>query len=149
CVGRDPSHQSGRAADALRMGPLGYPAQPSDQPRVSRRLHVRGEPWPYHDHTRAGCGHMITLDGKVWVVTGAANGIGQAIAALFREARAHVVGADIEAVPGCVQADVASEADARCVVEQAAEITGRIDVLCNNAAYLGPGHAAAEADAEE
>jgi NAD(P)-dependent dehydrogenase (short-subunit alcohol dehydrogenase family) len=92
---------------------------------------------------------MITLAGKVAIVTGAANGIGHAIAAMFRDAGARVVGADIEAAPDCVVADVSLEADVQRVVQLAAEINGRVDVLCNNAAYLGPGHAAADATSEE
>jgi NAD(P)-dependent dehydrogenase (short-subunit alcohol dehydrogenase family) len=92
---------------------------------------------------------MITLEGKVAIVTGAANGIGQAIARIFREAGAHVVAADIEPAEQCIQADVSVPADARRVVEAAAEINGRVDVLCNNAAYTAPGHAALDASAEE
>jgi NAD(P)-dependent dehydrogenase (short-subunit alcohol dehydrogenase family) len=92
---------------------------------------------------------MITLDGKTAIVTGAANGIGHAIAQLFREAGADVTGADIEPADRCMQADVAVEADARRVVEAAAKVSGRIDVLCNNAAWMGEGHAALDAGAEE
>jgi NAD(P)-dependent dehydrogenase (short-subunit alcohol dehydrogenase family) len=92
---------------------------------------------------------MITLEGKVAIVTGAANGIGLAIARVFREAGAQVVAADIEAEEDCILADVSVEADARRVVEVAARINGRIDVLCNNAAYMGTGHAALEAGNEE
>ena len=54
---------------------------------------------------------MITLEGKVAVVTGGAHGIGRAIVDLFSEAGASVVVADIEEVPGdarFVRADVAS-----------------------------------------
>ena len=92
---------------------------------------------------------MITLEGKVAIVTGAANGIGRSIAGIFREAGAHVVAADIEPADLCIPADVSVEADARRVAQAAAEINGRVDILCNNAAYLAPGHAALEASAGE
>src|SRR5437016_4526965 len=92
---------------------------------------------------------MIGLQGKVAIVTGGANGIGRAIAGIFTGAGAQVVVADIEEAPGVVRADVASAEDAGKVVAVAAAINGRIDVLCNNAAYLGPAHAALDATDEE
>jgi NAD(P)-dependent dehydrogenase (short-subunit alcohol dehydrogenase family) len=88
------------------------------------------------------------LAGRVAIVTGAARGIGRAIAEGYAREGAHVIVADrlepeAEAVvAGIVEAggralsvatDVASNAAVDALVERALGLTGRVDVLVNNA----------------
>jgi len=80
------------------------------------------------------------LEGKVAIVTGAANGIGQAIAQLFHAHGATVVGYDLGApTPGedtfalFGQGDVADADAVSAFVAQVAEAFGRVDVLVSNA----------------
>ncbi len=85
---------------------------------------------------------MGQLDGKVALVTGAAQGIGRAIADGLAGEGARIVVVDLqraeEAAGGYptgvgLTADVASEADVERVVGEAREHCGSIDILVNNA----------------
>ena len=84
--------------------------------------------------------------GQTVIVTGAARGIGEQIAATFARAGAHVIAVDrdeevlfasaeaVGAIP--VPGDVASTVDVERVVHTGVEQTGRIDVVVNNAGIL-------------
>jgi NAD(P)-dependent dehydrogenase (short-subunit alcohol dehydrogenase family) len=88
------------------------------------------------------------LEGKTYIVTGAAGGIGREASCVLAEAGAHVVLTDITAEGGeeaaaairgaglrasFVKADLASETDIRALVDQAARVNGRLDGAFNNA----------------
>ena len=75
----------------------------------------------------------MLLEGKVALVTGAAAGIGEAIARLFVQEGAQVYALDKDAGPGILQADVRAPAQIRAAVEQAVKQHGRLDILVNNA----------------
>jgi len=93
---------------------------------------------------------MGLLEGKGVLVTGAARGIGRAIALAFAREGAMVALCDVrpeglevaEAIGGFfVQADLAEERDRERFVEEASRALGRVDVLVNNAATSFPGSA--------
>lgn len=94
---------------------------------------------------------MVSLAGKVAIVTGGASGMGRAAAILMAQRGARVVVADIAVDRAAVVADairsasgeaiacggdISSEADWQNVIATAMEAFGRIDILHNNAADL-------------
>ena len=94
---------------------------------------------------------MNELAGKTTVITGAADGIGCAIAQAFAQAGARVFGGDVNEELGrklaargegkivFVTCDVSKSADVKKLIATAIEQTGRLDVLVNNAGIaVGP-----------
>lgn len=90
----------------------------------------------------------MQIAGKVVVVTGGGNGIGQALCEAFHKAgAAKVVVADLdqaraEAVAASIggaafKCDVASEADIKHVIEETERQFGPIDLFCSNAGIGG------------
>jgi len=91
----------------------------------------------------------MDLNDKVAVVTGAAQGIGRAIAEILAQRGAHVVVADLQVEKAeatakeiaadtgrqaiAVQVDVANNDSAKAMIDRAMAEFGRIDILVNNA----------------
>jgi len=99
------------------------------------------------------------MDGKVAIVTGGAGGIGAATARLMTARGALVAIADIAAeaagalaagLPGAiaVRVDLGDEASVEAMIAQVVGHYGRLDVLHNNAALLGPEIARQDGDIE-
>ncbi len=101
----------------------------------------------------------IAMDGKVAIITGGAGGIGEATARLLIARGARVALADIAVaratalaaqLPGAIAVplDLADEASIQAMVGQVVAHFGRLDVLHNNAALLGPEVARNDGDVE-
>jgi len=88
---------------------------------------------------------MFSLKNKNAFVTGAAGGIGLAVAKRFREAGARVVIADLvdggEAAEDIgatfVKLDVSDETAVRTALEESGALNGKLDILVNNAGITG------------
>lgn len=107
-----------------------------------------------------GSGDATRFDGKVAIVTGGAGGIGFATAQLLTARGARVVIADIAAgraadlaqtLPGALALplDLEDETSVEAMVSGTIAHFGRLDVLHNNAALLGPDIAANDGDVEQ
>ena len=91
---------------------------------------------------------MRGLDGRTYVVTGAASGIGRATAARLLDEGARVMGADLaetDDAPGAPdhwafsRTDVADEAAVEALVRAAVDFGGAVDGLVNAAGVAGGG----------
>lgn len=93
----------------------------------------------------------MRLEGKVAVITGAGSGMGRAMATRFAAEGATIVAGDwnaarleeavasIQASGGTIssaQGNIADQAVAEGLIDQAIETYGRLDILCNNAGVM-------------
>jgi NAD(P)-dependent dehydrogenase (short-subunit alcohol dehydrogenase family) len=103
----------------------------------------------------------MRLDGKVAVITGAASGMGRAMANLFAAEGAKVVAADwhqdaldevvaeVRAAGGEItgaQGNVAHKEDCERLIDTAVASYGRLGILCNNAGIMDEFQGVAELD---
>ena len=92
------------------------------------------------------------LDGKVAVITGAASGIGRAVAGIFAEENAKLILGDVHeeglretfdllkqkgSAVTIKKTDVAVEREVKELIDLAMAEYGRVDILCNNAGITG------------
>jgi NAD(P)-dependent dehydrogenase (short-subunit alcohol dehydrogenase family) len=95
----------------------------------------------------------MRFEGKVALVTGAASGIGRAVAQAFVRERAHVIAADIDIcdIEGAAPArcDVTKPAQVEAVVARTIDEFGRVDCAVNNAGIEGARAPLAEYDDAE
>jgi len=100
----------------------------------------------------------MQLQGKTTIITGAAKGIGAALAVRFAAEGAHVVLADTDVEPlealaksingVAVSCDVTCEQDIHAAVAAAEDRYGPVDLFCSNAGLImdEPDHAASASD---
>lgn len=79
---------------------------------------------------------MTSLQGLRAIVTGAADGIGRAIAATLGERGATVVGLDVREGDGILRCDVSDEAAVVAAMGDAVERLGGLDLAVNNAGIV-------------
>src|SRR4051812_33936565 len=129
------------------------------------RRALDGVPLPVRRTTADGDTKMgRRLQDKVTIVSGAANGIGQAISRRFAEEGAWVLVTDVDESSGhrtvaeihdaggkaqFARVDIGSREDIEDAVKSVAEQFGRIDVLVNNAAFIGTWHDVLQSTDEE
>jgi len=75
----------------------------------------------------------MSLEGRVAIVTGGAQGIGRAIADALSAEGAKLVIADLNPPDDGIRTDVSSEADVAHMVDETVARHGRVDILVNNA----------------
>lgn len=85
---------------------------------------------------------LLDAGNRVLLLTGAAGGIGAAVAEMYRAAGGTVAGLDLAAGPGVMACDVTKEEAVRAAVAQALATHGHIDDVVHCAGIVGAGRLA-------